>query len=223
MIYKNFTRVAIILSFFFCFGCYGEGVFEDLAEAEYVNLKCTVKDKNTNRPIIGVALSTNVRSGDGLYDLERIEKISDVNGNVTFYVPRGTYSLKMTKKGFEEFSRCHFFKSNKGNSFQDTAFMVETPPCIQVAPLMIDFADTLSESKITIENGCGQVLSWKVVEDIPWLDISPIIGNSNTDVQSILTVKANRDSLDQENANTFFTIESNAVNGPVEVKVSIIK
>jgi hypothetical protein len=107
-------------------------------------------------------------------------------------------------------------------------FSVE-PPTLVVVPSFVDFDTTFVERQLTLWNSGSDTVAWRInTADFPaWLSLTPVVagvasGSVAGDENAILTLRADRSVVQDDETDFEFTFTVEAVSGaedPVEVRV----
>jgi hypothetical protein len=86
---------------------------------------------------------------------------------------------------------------------------------LHVDPTVVDFGDTETRIRVRVDNIGKRLLQWNVVEDIPWLHVSPESGQNDT----FVWLRVERSALATGFHSGVFDVTSNG--GTVEVTVTM--
>ncbi|MCE7995099.1 MAG: hypothetical protein HEP71_24180 [Roseivirga sp.] len=187
-------------------------VYKLLPEEVTSSVSGKVTNKETGQGIPQVKLSLSGTSAQDVFTNE--------NGNYAFTdLMAGPYSINTNKNGFIQHQED--FALGTG---EDKNLIISLTPSmaeLSVSPTTLDFVDTKTILPIEISNTGDGLLSWEIIENIPWLTISDESGSITGSERQTVTVSVNRASLNQGNYENVFTISSNGGNVVVEAKVEV--
>lgn len=171
-----------------------------------------VVNKETQEGIPEVKLSL---SGTASQDV-----FTDENGNYAFNdLMAGPYSINTNKDGFIQ--KQEDFDLASGDDKNLIISLTPSTAQLSVSPTTLDFLDTKTTLPIEITNIRDGLLTWEIIEDIPWLTISDLAGSVTDSERQTVTVSVNREALNQGTYENVFTISSNGGNVIVTAKVEV--
>lgn len=95
-------------------------------------------------------------------------------------------------------------------------------PVLSVAPTALDFGGQTNTRTATIRNTGGGLLSWEVVNDIPWLQVTPTAGTTTTE-SDVITVRIDRTGLPAGAvSDTFIVRAQDGQEVPVTVSAEVL-
>ena len=157
-----------------------------------------VYDESNNNTLAGVNISISdignrITSSDGSYNFSELEE--DI------------YSITATKSGYVTATEQVEVVANKN---KEVNFFLETaqPAQLVVSPTSLNFGQTESSLKISVDNAGDEELSWQVSSDQSWLTIFPSTGVTNSETDEI-TATINRSVLEVGNYTGNLTFSSN--------------
>ena len=90
-----------------------------------------------------------------------------------------------------------------------------------VSPTTLDFLEDKTTLPLEITNTGEGLLTWELIEDIPWMTVSDLNGTVTGSERKTVTATVNRAALNQGSYENVFTISSNGGNVIVTVRLEV--
>ncbi|NQU86814.1 MAG: PKD domain-containing protein [Mariniphaga sp.] len=95
-------------------------------------------------------------------------------------------------------------------------------PALSVTPVSLDFGILTTQLPFDIQNSGTGTLTWSIMEEISWLVLSPVSGETTIETDQV-SVDINRAGLAPGNYSDTITITSNGGNQDVEVLMEVVE
>ncbi len=187
-------------------------VYKMLPEEVTTSVSGKVVNIENQGSIPGVKLSL---SGPVSQDI-----FTDENGNYSFSeLTAGSYSINTNKDGFVQ--KQEDFELATGDEKSLIISLTPSSTQLEVSPSTLDFLEDKTTLPLEITNTGDGLLSWELIEDIPWMTVSDLSGTVTGSERKTITITVNRAALNQGSYENVFTISSNGGNAIVTVRLQV--
>lgn len=148
------------------------------------------------------------------------DAFTDENGNYSFSeLTAGSYSINTNKDGFVQ--KQENFELATGDEKNLIISLTPSSTQLGVSPTTLDFLEDKTTLPLEITNTGEGLLTWELIEDIPWVTVSDLSGTVTGSERKTITITVNRATLNQGSYENVFTISSNGGNAIVTVRLEV--